>query len=328
MNHPPKIAVRCRYYKRQSALAVLDHAHHKRNGFTHSQNVKAELSHHNMGFYFHGANSCTEALELLCKKHKEIMGKKVRADNNILFEHIIIFSEAQYKKLESKFSPARINKAMIAKLKSYAMSIKAQFGFEPLGIDLHLDEGRYESSPNSKKKNFIRNIHAHVQFMNFDFSADKLFAPLRHLMTKGKDKNGKTLQLNPHFEKIQNIAFEHFKLWGFKRGVSKNITGAEHLNKEAYVQQRLAVARRQSVILKEKIEKFAILLAEKSTELEEVVGRVKKLTSKKRRLEEEVAEYTTLKIELSEAIQQKSELALQRIRNKLKSLTKGPNLHR
>ena len=157
MNHPPQIAVRCRYYKRQSALAVLDHAHHKRSGFTHSQNVKAELSHHNMGFYFHGANSCTEALELLCKKHKEIMGKKVRADNNILFEHIIIFSEAQYKKLESKFSPARINKAMIAKLKSYAMSIKAQFGFEPLGIDLHLDEGRYESSPNSKKKNFIRN---------------------------------------------------------------------------------------------------------------------------------------------------------------------------
>ena len=147
-------------------------------------------------------------------------------------------------------------------------------------------------------------------------------------MTKGKDKNGKTLQLNPHFEKIQNIAFEHFKLWGFKRGVSKNITGAEHLNKEAYVQQRLAVARRQSVILKEKIEKFAILLAEKSTELEEVVGRVKNLTSKKRRLEEEVAEYTTLKIELSEAIQQKSELALQRIRNKLKSLTKGPSLHR
>ena len=328
MKNTPKISVRCRYYKHQAAIAVLDHAHHKRNGFTHSQNVNTEFSHHNAGFYFHGANSCTEALELLCKKHKISMGKKVRADTNILFEHIIVFSGAQYKNLESRFSPARIKNAIIAKLKAYAMAIKAQFGFEPLGIDLHLDEGRYESSPNTKEKKFIRNIHAHIQFMNFDFSADKLFAPLRHLMTKGKDKDGKTLQLNPHFENIQNIAFEHFKKWGFSRGKSKNITGAVHLKKEEYVQQRLAVARRQSEIIKEKIEKLSTQLTKKRSELEEVASCVKNLTSQRCKLREEVAEYTSLKIELSAAIQQQSEVALQRIRNKLNGTNKGAGLHR
>ena len=59
MKNTPKISVRCRYYKHQAAIAVLDHAHHKRNGFTHSQNVNTEFSHHNAGFYFHGVNVTT-----------------------------------------------------------------------------------------------------------------------------------------------------------------------------------------------------------------------------------------------------------------------------
>lgn len=328
MNTTQYVSVRCSYYKREAATAVLDHAHHKRNGFTHSQNVKTEFSKDNVGYYFHGANSCAEALKLLCHRHKELMGKKVREDNNILFEHIVCFSEARYKELESKFSPERVKRAVISKLKDYAKAIKAEFGFEPLGIDLHLDEGRYEITPESKSKKFIRNIHAHVQFMNFDFSTDKLVAPLRHLMKKGKDKSGRTLKLNPNFEKIQSIAFELFKKWGFARGVSKNITGAEHLKKEEYVQQRLAVARRQAVLIKEKSEKLSAQVSKKRVELEEVTGRVNSLTSQMSKLQEQVGEFTSLKIELTEAIQQQSELALQRIRNKLKSLTKGPSFHR
>tara|TARA_B100000519_G_scaffold13292_1_gene9981 strand:+ start:37492 stop:38481 length:990 start_codon:yes stop_codon:yes gene_type:complete len=317
MSDIPRVSVRCRYYKRPAAFAVLDHAHHKRNGFTNSQNVNPEFTHNNTGFYYHGANSCAEALEILCEKHKKIMGKKVRADNNILFEHVVCWSEQQYKKLESKFSPARVKKAIITKLKSYAQTIKTQFGFEPLGIDLHLDEGWYSTSPTEPKaKKFIRNIHAHVMFFNFDFSPEKLLAPLRHLMKKGTDNNGQTLKLNPNFEKIQNIAHEHFRSWGFSRGLSKNITGEDHLTKESHVQRKLISLREQSAILQNDNEKLKVQLIDKRCEFDEVCNSLKSLTLRMHKLRSQVDEIYTLKKELSLAIQQNSEFALRKIISK------------
>ncbi len=77
------VAVRCRYYKSLEAKAILDHADAKRIGFTNSNNVHWEHSMHNTGYYYHGAKSCAEALELMMKKHKMVTGKK--------FESIITF---------------------------------------------------------------------------------------------------------------------------------------------------------------------------------------------------------------------------------------------
>lgn len=153
---------RTAYYKLDRARAVLDHAHALRSGFTRSQNVHPEFSHLNSGHYYHDASSCAEALELMLEKHKEITGKKVRSDCNVLFEHVVWLSEHQYSLLEKKYGHERVRAAFLARLKVYAESVRQEFGFEPLGVELHLfDEGHYEQGGGQ----FVRNIHAHVFFL-------------------------------------------------------------------------------------------------------------------------------------------------------------------
>jgi hypothetical protein len=243
--------VKAYYYKKKAADAVLDHAHAPRNGFTHSQNVIPEFTHENTGYYYHNAESCSQALELMCAKHKAVTGKKIRCDNNVLFEHVVWLSEYQYAKLEEEYGKARVKSAFLTRLKKYATSVQLEFGFEPLGIDIHMDEGHIDSTTGK----LIRNIHAHVQFMNYDFS-NKL-APLRHMMKKGLDKNGKTLQLNPNFELLQSLVHKQFQGLGFNRGVSKSITGREHLIKESFVKQKL-----------DELQKSVDTLSKKNGELE------------------------------------------------------------
>ncbi|MEJ6531760.1 hypothetical protein [Pseudoalteromonas lipolytica] len=244
MDNSPKASVHCRYYKSKTAKAVLDHADANRNGFTNSDNVHWERSVDNAGYYFQGSKSCAEAFDLMCQRHKEVTGKKIRVDNNVLFEHVLCLSEKHYSQLEELNGTDKVKQATMNRFKRYAKAVKAEFGFEPLGIDFHLDEGRYEALEGSR---FIRNVHAHIQFINYDFS--RKVAPLRYLMAKGLNKNGKTNSLNPHFEKMQDLAFETFKDWGFQRGESKSVTNKKHLNKEQFVKQKIQQLREQTVEL-------------------------------------------------------------------------------
>lgn len=222
--------VKTYYHKQKAAEAVLDHAHAQRNGFTKSANVHPAFSPNNAGYYFHGAKSCAEALRLMCDKHKEVTGKKVRSDNNVLFEHVVFLSEFQVARLEKKYGQENVKQEMLKRLMHYAESVKREFGFEPLGIDLHQDEGRYEDGV------FIRNYHSHVQFINYSF--EKRFAPLRHMMKKGKNQDGRTNASNPNFEKLQDLVHQSFANLGFARGEPKNVTGREHLTKEEFVKNK------------------------------------------------------------------------------------------
>jgi hypothetical protein len=167
----------------------------------------------------------------MCIKHKDITGKKVRHDNNILFEHVVWLSEHRYLELEKQFGETRAKHAIMQRLKQYALLVKKEFHFEILGVDLHLDEGRYENGV------FKRNVHAHLQFMNYSF--EKRYAPIRHMMRKGKDRHGRTNQINPNFERLQDLVHLPFKKIGFSRGISKSITNREHLTKEAFIKSKL-----------------------------------------------------------------------------------------
>lgn len=254
------VGVKTYYYKQKAAEAVLDHAHAQRNGFTKSVNVNPALSRNNAGYYYHGADSCAEALRLMCDKHKQVTGKKVRSDNNVLFEHVVFLSEFQVARLEKKYGQEKVKQAIINRLRHYAEGVKREFGFEPLGIDLHLDEGHRVRAHKNKKgadlveelenksdpKNaegeqiantvFVRNYHAHVQFMNYSF--EKRFAPLRHMMKKGKNQDGRTNASNPNFEKLQDLVHQSFANLGFARGEPKSVTGREHLTKEEFVKNK------------------------------------------------------------------------------------------
>lgn len=222
------VAVRTRYYKHQNGQGVLDHAHAKRNGFTRSSNVYKHFSRDNAGGYYHHAKSSMEAYKKVYERHAELKGKKPRSDMNTLFEHVVVLSEGQYAALEEKHGKDKVKHVVMHRLNEYAKDIQKEFGFEPLGIDLHLDEGTKQEDGSIK-----RNVHAHVMFYNYDFKRD--LAPLRGLMVKGK-KNGKTLDLNPNFQRMQDIAAERFRKLGFQRGISQGIDNRKHEKKAQWIQ--------------------------------------------------------------------------------------------
>lgn len=327
MKGSPKVSVRCRYYKSKEAKAVLDHADANRNGFTHSDNVHWERSVDNIGYYFHGANSCTEALDLMCQKHRDITGKKIRVDNNVLFEHVICLSEKHYSQLEELNGTDKVKQATMNRFKRYANAIKAEFGFEPLGIDFHLDEGRYEVLEANR---FIRNVHAHIQFINYDFS--KKVAPLRYLMTKGLNEQGKTNSLNPHFEKMQDLAFESFKDWGFHRGESKSVTNKKHLNKEQFVKQKIQQLRGQAVELSRANNELLGDINVKQQALKQVIEDIAALKSDLTSLHSQVSNIHSLKSDMIKVLGEGSEQQLREfIEKKLTPAmgeTSGASLYR
>ncbi|WP_037054466.1 hypothetical protein [Rheinheimera baltica] len=256
------VGTRTQYYKLEAAQAVLDHAHAPRSGFTHSQNVHSEYSHLNRGYYYHGASSCAEALDLMLEKHKQVTGKKVRSDCNVLFEHVLWLSEHQFSRLEQRYGFERVREAFLARAKAYAQSIKNEFGFEMLGLDIHYDEGTVAST--FERQRFIRNVHCHIMFFNYNW--DERVAPLRHLMNNGKDQKGRTNALNPNFVRMQDLAATAFKDMGFQRGESKLVTGREHQSKEQFVLSKLKTAQQATDTLQQERIQLAVQLHQQRSE--------------------------------------------------------------
>lgn len=302
------VGVKAYYYKQKAAEAVLDHAHSQRNGFTKSVNVETSLSHNNIGFYYHGAKSSAEALRLMCEKHKEVTGKKVRSDNNVLFEHVVFLSEYQIARLEKKYGQEKVRKAIMLRLKYYAESVKNEFGFEPLGIDLHQDEGRFEEG------RFVRNYHAHVQFMNYSF--EKRMAPLRHMMKKGKNQDGRTNSSNPNFERLQDLVHRPFANLGFSRGEPKSITGREHLTKEEFVKNKRKELITQVKTLAQKDKELKNTIKNQSTETKVLQEQIIQQRSELSWLQQHVEQLRQLRIEMAEAIKTKSKHILRSLLRK------------
>lgn len=268
-----------------------------------------------MGLYAYGCTDGISAFERACERYKTVTGKKIRSDFNALFEHVVVLSESQYSLIEEKIGQEKTRIRVLNGLKRYAKSIKIEFGFEPLSIDLHLDEGHYDLSGK-----FIRNVHAHITFFNYDFQ--KKVAPLRHLMVKGKNDSGRTLKLNPNFEKMQDLVSDSFRNLGFIRGESKSITNINHCRKEIFV--------------KEKLNNLTILSGELELKSRNLKQEIKISEKKKDSLESEIAdckmeiskwlcEIDKLKSyasELTELIKRKALCAINKFRLDL-SLSKG-----
>ncbi|MEQ3636372.1 hypothetical protein [Alcanivorax sp.] len=207
------VAVRTQYYKRNAAQKVLAHGYRKHSN---SPNVYEKDTRHNFGMRYKSLDDCMA-------QYKATSGRKPQDKMNVLFEHVVVFSEGQFK--ERKPNKKEFDECM----QRYIKAIHAAFGFQPMGYELHLDEGHTDE----KTGEFKRNIHAHVYFFNYDFKKKK--APLRDLMKKGKDENGKTLPLNHNFVKMQDMAAMAFKPLGFRRGISKGERNRKHLDKGTYV---------------------------------------------------------------------------------------------
>lgn len=313
-------AVRTKYYKVDKAYSILDHSNANRNGFTRSANVNPELSMNNVGLYAKGCKNGSQALEQACVRYKEVTGKKTRKDFNLLFEHIVILSEEQYVKMEKKYGETKAKQLVVNYLRKYAVQIKKEFGFEPIGIDLHLDEGRHEGGQ------FVRNIHAHVSFFNYDFK--NKIAPLRHLMVKGKNSKSRTNQLNPNFEKMQDIVANTFKPIGFERGESKNVTGREHLQKEKFVKEKLNEMTQTVEVLNsrnQELESQLILQKQKSDQLS---NEIQIQETKKSWLESKISNLTNMADQLELAIKKRCKKTFSFISRRVTNKDKSPGLKR
>ena len=99
----------------------------------------------------------------------------------------------------------------------FMKQIKSKYGFEPLGVSIHFDEGYKD-----KNGNVHYNIHAHCTFYNFDFNKNKTV--LRNLRKKD-------------WENMQDVAQDSFQKHdlNFVRGETKGITKKEHLERNDYI---------------------------------------------------------------------------------------------
>jgi hypothetical protein len=212
------VAVRTQYYK--SAAGKKEIAHSLRIG-EHKNNENVTMPE-NQGLNIYSFDE--SKFDELEARHKESAGRKPQGTRNAIFEHVLVFSEDQF----NKHGP----EAHKAQLDAYMQDIKEEYGFEPMGYALHMDEGGAMDGKRQKV-----NTHCHVYFYNYDFK--KKIAPLRDLMIKGKNEIGQTNKLNPNFVKMQDVAKKSFEKMGYERGISKNVTGLEHRTKEQYVKDKI-----------------------------------------------------------------------------------------
>lgn len=324
------VSVKTRYYKQKEALYVLDHAASLRNGVTRSVNINPEYTSNNMGLYLAGCKSPRQAFMKMLDSYKDVTGKKPRVDFNALFEHVVIFSEEHVISLEKEFGFEEAKQLIMRALTKYAKSIKAKFGFEPFAIDLHYDEGRHEytdlNAHNKRERTFIRNCHAHVQFLNYDFS--KKISPLRHLMRKGKNEKGRTNQLNPHFEVMQDLAANSFASLGFQRGRSKNITGAEHLKKEDFVKRKLERAKDGHRKLNSENQRLQKALAQKSREVSTINKQLNIALKERTTVLEHIEKLRQYARELEQSITKRCRRTLIILNQRLKSVRPAYKLDR
>ncbi len=142
---------------------------------------------------------------------KQKYNYKHNKNENEIVEMVVGLSEDQAR----KYLDDGVD--LMAGFDKLSQNIQKKYGFEKMGISLHLDEGHVDKNGDVKL-----NVHAHLTFFNFDFDKNKTV--LRNM--KKKD-----------WEDIQTLAQTSFQSMGlnFKRGESKGITKKEHLEKNDYV---------------------------------------------------------------------------------------------
>lgn len=143
---------------------------------------------------------------------------KFRKDANVIFSNVVALSREQVDALKTEFPDTWKDKIMDS-AKAFSDSVKAKFGFEPLSIHLHLDEGHVKDDV------FLPNVHMHINFFNFDFK--NLTQPQRTMRCY-------------HFSKLQDMAGNAFSDLGFKRGRRDYLRDRKHLEKGEYIHKKFA----------------------------------------------------------------------------------------
>lgn len=236
-----------KYFKNSKANSAFGHIHRL---FKENKNAFPEYTKNNFGTGdLH--NKYKDIYERVNERKKELKTKRLNEKSNTFVDGIFAFSLEKWEQLEKEFSQDELQKMITERMEKYMIGFKNTFGFEPIGFEMHLDEG-HEKQIEAKKNNaditLTRNIHAHVSFFNYDFKNDA--APLRNM--KKKD-----------WSRCQDLAYECFKDLGFERGISKEITNNQHLEKDAFVKEKQKILieelKKKNKIIKQKDQEIKAL---------------------------------------------------------------------
>ncbi len=297
-----KIAVNAKYFKASQVDAVKGHALRL---FAENKNAVLELTENNFG-------SPDESIH---KRYDDAFNKMngIKKTSNTLIDAILVFPlEAWEKARRDGMDNKAVNKAINQTLKD----ISNESGLTPIGYKMHLDEGHEDP----KTGEFVLNPHAHLLFANV---CDKEIILKKKKKVTLKDKNGKAIKdpdnvkkylyerdenkkpLETEYEvnlkgkmplqylkgrgtgsiwsRMQDIAAENLKEFGFERGLSKEITQAKHLDKDEYISKKQSIAEKKAAVIDESI-------SIKNIEIESLNSKIRELSDEKEQIESNIIE--------------------------------------
>jgi hypothetical protein len=203
------VSVNAKYFKNSNAAGELGHVNRL---FKDNVNAFSEYSKDNFG----SSDNLLNEYKKIHEKRNSV-GKKAQKNANTYVDSVMSFSLDQWEYLEKKYGSEKLQKAMKIMMQNYMEDMKKTYGFEPVGFNFHMDEGH-------NKNELKRNVHAHVVFYNYDFETKT--SPLRKLK-----KND--------FSVWQDMCEKHMKKAGFIRGLNKELTKNEHVEKHEFVDRKL-----------------------------------------------------------------------------------------
>lgn len=192
------------------------------------------------------------------KKRQENLKKKLTGNENTFLEIVVAFSLDKFEELEKELSKEELQKRLTDCMNEYLKMLKINFGFEPVGFTFHLDEG-HECPETGILK---RNVHAHAIAYNYDF--EKKVSPLRAM--KKKD-----------FSDMQDLVASSFVSLGFERGISKEQTKLNHLEKDAFIEKKNKDLEQKIKEKEQKIKDQDQKIKEQKQELRDKNNEIKKL---------------------------------------------------
>ena len=221
------VSFNAKYYKNSNAAGEIGHV---QRVFAENTNQIKQFAADNFGC---GYNIYDRYKEVF-KQVEDIKKKKIQENANTFMDGVLSFSRDQM--LEIMQDPDW-KKSFSNHINDFMQDVKEKTGMEPLGWEMHMDEGHKDPETGEYKMNY----HAQCIFFNYDFKTNK--APLRDLM----GRKGESI-----WSKLQDTAAQRFEDLGFVRGVSADMTKAKHKEKDDYIASKQAEIERLQAELVER----------------------------------------------------------------------------
>jgi len=203
------------YYKNSNAAGEIGHV---QRVFAENTNQIKEFAKDNFGCGY----NIYDRYKDVYKQVEDIKKKKIQENANTFIDGVLSFSRDQM--LEIMKDPDW-KTSFSEHIEQFMQDVKDKTGMEPLGWEMHMDEGHKDPVTGKYKMNY----HAQCIFFNYDFKTNT--APLRKL----EGRKGESI-----WSKLQGTAGQRFEDLGFVRGVSADMTKAKHKKKDDFIASKQA----------------------------------------------------------------------------------------